>query len=69
MAESMDKKNQQSGEQSRESGQHDGRGNQPGQSQQVNPGRVQPGRQQDKKGGQFGNEEDDKNRDRERRAS
>ena len=70
MAEDMEKKNQHPGQQSGQGGQQGGRGNQPGQSQQGNqPGQGQSGQQQDKKGGQFGDEEDDQNRDRQRRAS
>jgi len=78
MADDMNKQGGQSGQgqqggRSGQSGQGQ-RGGQTGQPQQGNQsgqgqsGQNQPGQQQDKKGGQF-NEEDDQNRDRQRRAS
>ncbi len=68
MENDMDKKNQLFGQQSGQTGQQGGSGNRPGESEPVNEiGQRQSG--QEKKGGQFGNEEDDQNRDRERRAS
>jgi hypothetical protein len=71
MADDMEKKGQQGGQfgqgqQGGKSGQHEQPG-QPGQGQQSG----QTGQQQPKKGGQgqYDNEEDDQNRDRQRRAS
>ncbi len=62
MEDDMDKKSQQPGQHSEQAG----RDNQPGQGTQSRQG--QSG-QQDQKGGLFGDEEDDQNRDRQRRAS